>query len=387
MATVLVYVLSTALTVGLAAWLSRNARLRKFFPLAAIPLLLVSVARWRVGTDFAYTYLPEYRAMEHVVGVGKPAEKVAEYRRFLPKRSKHHVFGKTPSAVQRHFVRAVRRSEPTQRFLLWAAVKSGIGIRLVTGANAVIALLLIFWTVGRQSRWPALGALFFVLTGSYFLSLNVIRQFTAIAIGLAALPFVVDRRPWSFLAAVAAASAFHYSALILLPVYGLSRIALTPGRGIALVGVSLCLGGLAAPLLEGGLLQVGLSHYAKYFRSYYAREGFEWILFAINACFLAMGAWYWKPACSGNRLFALWYGLTVLGTVALAVSGTVPLMKRVNYYYAAPQFLMLPELLMSEENPCRRRILTIVVIGAFALEAFVSVCLLNKNGVLPYRIS
>jgi len=34
----------------------------------------------------------------------------------------------------------------------------------------------------------------------------------------------------------------------------------------------------------------------------------------------------------------------------------------------------------------RRRILTTLAILAFVAETIVSVCLMNKNGVLPYRV-
>lgn len=382
----LVYVFSTALSVVIAVLLSRRVRWRWLFPLAAVPLILVSVARWRVGTDFAFTYLPEYRAAQHVAGVGRPASEVVEYRRFLASRGGRYKFGKTPEAVERHFVRAIARSEPTHRLLLRLAVKSGLGLRLVTGVNAIIALALVFFAIGRQSRWPSLAVLFFVLTGNFFLSLNVMRQFTAVAIGVVAVSFIANRQPVRFLVAVGVAMLFHYSAVVLLPAYALSGVALTPRRGVVLIGAALCLGCLLSPLIRDALLKFGLTHYSGYFRSKLAKDGFEWMLFAINACFLLMGAWYWKTVCSGNRLFAIWYGLTVMGTISLSLSGMVPLMKRINYYYAAPHFLMLPEMLLAEGDVRRRRILTTLVVLAFVAETVVAVCVYNKNGVLPYRL-
>ena len=78
--------------------------------------------------------------------------------------------------------------------------------------------------------------------------------------------------------------------------------------------------------------------------------------------------------------------MTLLGTLALALSAVLPLMKRVNYYYASPQFLLIPEILMAEERPKQRKLLTVLVVLAFAAETYVAVCLYNKNGVLPYRI-
>ena len=46
---------------------------------------------------------------------------------------------------------------------------------------------------------------------------------------------------------------------------------------------------------------------------------------------------------------------------------------------------MLPEMLLAEENPRRRHVLTALVVTAFIAETVVSVYFLNKNGVLPYR--
>ena len=78
--------------------------------------------------------------------------------------------------------------------------------------------------------------------------------------------------------------------------------------------------------------------------------------------------------------------MTVIGTLFLALSGSFPLMKRVNYYFAAPQFLMLPEILLSESRPAVRKVLTALVIVGFTLETAVAVWMLNKNEPLPYGI-
>lgn len=78
--------------------------------------------------------------------------------------------------------------------------------------------------------------------------------------------------------------------------------------------------------------------------------------------------------------------MNLLGTLALALSGVLPLMKRINYYYGAPQFLLLPAALHAEENPRRRRVLTVLLVVAFAAETLVAVGIYNKNGVLPYQI-
>ena len=377
----IVYLTATLLTVSLAFAYERRKELWWLMPLAALPLAFVAAVRWNVGTDFRRTYLPEYRALEFVRGVGKPA---AEEKIFV-RWAKRGTFGNTPERVQRHFIKVLGRCEPAYRALMEASVFCGTGIGPVLGFCALLTALCVFLAIFRYSRWPSLAAFLYVATGNYFLSLNIVRQYAAIAIALVALEFVFDNRPWRFLGCLLAAVLFHYSAILLLPCWLLGRMELTPKRGVPVIAAALALSLVVAPIAHKALVSVGADHYARYFKSALAEDGFEWLFFALNICFLAMGAWYWDRAREGNRLFSLWYGMTVLGTVALAMSGTIPLMKRINYYYAAPQFLMLPEMLLAEEDVRRRRILTVLVILAFLAETIVSVCLMNKNGVLPYR--
>lgn len=376
-----VYLTATLLTVALAFAYEHRKDLRWLLPLAALPLALVAALRWNVGTDFMRTYLPEYRALEHLHGVGRPPAKEKVFVRW----AKRGTFGKTPERVLKHFCRVVHRSEPGYHALMEVSLRSGIGFQGVIGFCALLTAACVFWAVFRFSRWPSLAAFLYVATGNYFLSLNIMRQYVAIGIGLAALAFVVDRKPWHFMACVAVATLFHYSAVVLLPCCVLGWVELTPKRSLVLVAAALAVSFSVAPIVHKALVGIGADHYARYFSSTLAEDGFEWMFFAINLCFLAMGAWYWDRAREGSRMFVLWYGMSAIGTIALAFSGAIPLMKRINYYYAAPQFLMLPEMLLAEEDVRRRRILTVLVIFAFAAETIVSVCLMNKNGVLPYR--
>lgn len=377
---VMIYAAATLLACLAAFAYERRREWRWLMAIAAVPLLAVAAMRWNVGTDFRLTYLPEYRALEQVRGTRTPPRKVKAFT-YLAKR---HRFGRTPQRVCEKFKKVLHRSEPAYRLLMEGALYSGLGFRAVIAVCALITTACVFFAIFRFSRWPTLATFLYVATGSYFLSLNIMRQYVAIGIGLLAVTFVTDRKPWRFLLCVAVATTFHYSAVLLLPLYVLSRKELHPRHCIDIIAVSIALSFVAAPVAHGALSLVG-SEYAKYFSSKLAADGFEWLFFTINCCFLAMGAWYWRGAVAGNKYFAVWYGMTVLGTAALAFSGAIPLMKRVNYYYAAPQFLMLPEIVLAEGNRRRRWALTALVVIAFIAETAVSIYIFNKNGVLPYR--
>ena len=59
-------------------------------------------------------------------------------------------------------------------------------------------------------------------------------------------------------------------------------------------------------------------------------------------------------------------------------------MKRINYYYSAPLFMMLPCIISAEDDEKKRRVLKWGLIAVFVLETIVAVVLMNKNEVMPY---
>ena len=376
--TVIVYVLATILT----CWLLAKRRM----VLAAFPLTLVSGCRWNVGTDFWYTYLPEFRALEWLRGGGGDALRDALFGPLMPT-MRACGFGDTTAAALDYFLKVVDRTEIGFRALMEAAVFCGGGFPMVIAVSSVLVGACVFTAIARQSRWPALAAFLFVAGGSYALSLNLVRQFVAIGFCLVALECVVRRRPLPFVALVLAGASFHCSALILLPAYFLMRFDVRPRWWFAAVGVALALATVMRPLALWTLPRVGLDRYVWYLTDErWAREGFEFIFFAINLCFMLLAAWYWDRAKDQSAYCRLWCCLTVVGTLALSFSGVLPLMKRINFYFAAPQFLLLPELLLAEPDFRKRRLLTCLVILAFIAEFVVATCLLNKNEILPYRI-
>lgn len=73
--------------------------------------------------------------------------------------------------------------------------------------------------VRKNSPLPWLGTFAFITLGAYYNSLNFIRQFIAALICAFALKYVRERCFWRFAVIVLLASAFHRSALILIPLY------------------------------------------------------------------------------------------------------------------------------------------------------------------------
>ena len=378
-----VYVLATALTC-LLVWVGeRRDRKWPWRLCAALPLIVVSAIRWDVGTDFHFTYYPASLAFECLKG-GSPPERIDAL--FAPLVERLRIPScDTASKLYDYYLGVIRIMGPGYRCVMEAAWSCGGGIRTHMAVFSVLIGVLVFVAIYRQSRWPAMAAFLYVTTSNYFLSLNVVRQYLAVALGLVAVEFAVRRRPSPFFACVCAGAFFHPSALVLLPLYFVGRIELRLWGYALLVCVAAAVAPFAAPAAAWAFEAAGMDHYAYYFRSAFRTDGFEWMFFAINVAFLLLGGRYWSRAKKSSPYFVIWYNMTAIGTVFLALSGSFPLMKRINYYFAAPQFLLLPEILLSEEDVKTRRILTVLAALAFVAETCVAVWMLNKNEPLPYR--
>lgn len=353
--------------------------------LCALPLLLVSAARWGVGTDFFYTYLPEFRALQWLRAGGGDALCQELFAPVCKELTRWGLYA-SPESTLHSFLDVLSRCEPGYRAIMETAVALGGNFRLVIAAAAVITGLCVYYAIFTQCSAPVLAIYLYVASSNYFLSLNIIRQYIAIGIGLVAVQFIREKRLLPFLACVAAAMLFHATAVVLLPCYFLCRVQLKPRYALLLTAAVLACSGVLGRAAAWLMPRIGLGYYARYLGSAWNEDGFETMFFAINLCVLLFCGHYWNAAKQCCPYYVIWYNMTLLGTLALAMSGVLPLMKRLNYYYAAPQFLLLPEALQAEADPRRRRILTGCVAAAFAAETLAAVVLLNKNEVLPYRL-
>ena len=99
----------------------------------------------------------------------------------------------------------------------------------------ISALCLFAWAyfIFRYSKNVWLSIILFQNLYFFYLNMNFLRQALAISISLFAWPFLKERKFWKFLAIVIAASLFHTTALILIPLYFLVRF--TPGAGLCLL--------------------------------------------------------------------------------------------------------------------------------------------------------
>lgn len=386
----LVYCVSTLLSVllallyrqrghTLAAPCARSRRHMALLALASLlPLLLAAALRWDTGTDTWHTYTPEYLALRWQLTGEISGDDLSLLREYY-QRQFPNLSGVANEEILHYFAQASGHTSPGFQLLERMLIALRVSPQWLYVLTAAFTLSIVWYVIYTQSSDVPLSVFLFVATSNYFLTLNIVSQYMAIALCLLSCTYAQRRKPLPFLLLVGLAACFHASALVFLPVYGLPRLRIKPVYCGVAVLICLLLSPLCVPALQWAVSAL-LPQYARYF----TWEGeFEWIFLGLGLLVLALGALYYDKARE-LPYFRLWYYANVLGLMCLCFSGVLPLMKRVNYYFAAPHFLLLPLLTQCETRPRPRRLLQGGVILFFLAETLVAVALLNKNGVLPY---
>lgn len=366
---------------------NRSIRIQRICVVAVFVMLFFFAAfRWNVGTDTWHTYTPEYLVMKSKSKTLTQEEtKLVDdcYRlwsRIEKGMSKEEAELLTHDEAMTFFDESSSHTAIGFRAMEKGLIALGADVQWLYVITSAFILAFVLAAIFKQSDAIVLAAMMFILTGSFFLSLNVVAQFMAISVCLFACTFAQERKPVWFFALIALAACFHISALVFIPIYILPKLNIKPVWCAVVVVASLVVAQFCFPLVKK-LVAMVVPAYVRYFSM---SADFEWIFFAIGAAVFVVGTYYF-PKGKDKPYFKIWYYANVIGLIALCFSGNIPFMKRINYYFAAPHFLLLPLIIQCEEKPSWRKIMTATMLALFVAETFVAVYLMNKNGILPYQ--
>lgn len=244
-------------------------------------------------------------------------------------------------------------------------------------ATSLIINYLIFKTFLKYSSNFFISAIiFFVIPIFYLYSFSIIRQFAAIAIVFYSIRYVIDKRLFYFLAAIAIASIFHVSALVALPLYFIGSKKFSNGL---LIFMSI------AVIIAPKIMKEGIISYLPYYSHYLESEdGHGWTMMYLLLIFFAFVAI--KSKLIKNLENIIYYNSYVFGVFLycffIQFGDIAP---RIGFYYLIFITLLIPEVLIEYKN---RQIVPLVCFSFFLLFS-VNFYFFDKNTYknpyLPYE--
>ena len=116
------------------------------------------------------------------------------------------------------------RGEVGYKFLAFIFHSLGLGFHWVTLFEALVYVIPVVYIVHKYSRNPYYSLFMFVAYDYYLFSMSALRQTIAMGFVLIAFEMIVRKKAALFFLFIAIAIFFHFTAVVALPIYFLSRL-------------------------------------------------------------------------------------------------------------------------------------------------------------------
>lgn len=247
-------------------------------------------------------------------------------------------------------------------------------------ACGLICVFLYIRFLRRSSKIPYLSLLLFVCLGFFTSSLSMLRQSIAMALVLNSLPYIEHRQIWRFFLIIGLAVSFHFTALIFIILYPISRIKISWGYfTIVLVGAALfglTVGRTALAIVINQL-------YTTYEEQIISGEGYSMLIFFCGVTFWGMLIrTYMEP--SERKEQDIYYHMMILACGLQFLSLQFSLFSRIVLYFSTALMVFIPNSIASIRNLEMKILFQVVWIG-FAFFYFAMIIAgINSSGIVPY---
>lgn len=321
-----------------------------FFILALLPYTLVSGLRYEVGTDYNYTYKPN----------------------FINIFDKDYTYDEYP--------------------FIWLNML----LRLMTDDPAILFLIMAFLfaffmqiSVMKISKNWMMSTALVALSSYFFVSMSNSRQLVAIAILIYAFTFAVDKKPIKFLLLVFFASCFHLSSFIFLIIYPL--INFKSKYVHKYWGHTYILAIILIPLITFAFKTIiSITKYSYYLEPEWSK--FSWGIvchFSVSILISLYCIIYHKKLVDKYNNLAV--GLIFVCFISLYISAlsffiVIPEMTtRIYMIFGWSNIFLIPMIYSVEKNKKFRIINTFILIVSVSIATYILIVVLGHHELFPYN--
>ncbi len=275
-----------------------------------------------------------------------------------------------------------------------------LGFQVITSAFTMFSISRFVY---RYSANMAFSFFIFMTTRNYFGTMNVSRQYLAVAILLFSIEFIRDRKPIKFIILVLIATNIHFSAIIFLLAYPITCYKLDSKSTLFVILVGILISISFEQFIE--VILGILGRYEGYLGGkYFIMEGKVAIYFNLLINFLffmvAYCAKYWKCSEEGRNQMGkyiqpshvhlsnerMWYAFCLLTLIFSIMGLNSTILTRVELYFSIFYLVFIPSVLKNIKHKEIRTIVALgITVGLFASFLVVMVYRPNWTNVFPYQ--
>lgn len=253
---------------------------------------------------------------------------------------------------------------------------------MVLGIFSFATVYFFVKSIYEQSAWFA-GSLFILLTGGYyFLSLNSVRYYFALALAMCAMHQVIKGDYLKFILMVLVGACFHKSILVILILYPLAKIKWK--KWVFALGAAIC---VSMIFLKDLYRRIIFLFYPYYENSSFDTGDVSIVNILKSVAVVVFALIYYKQSIKDNDNNRFYLNLQIGSLMLYCLGSFIPEISRIGYYMNVSMVFLIPGILTGIENKRQRIFFTAVIAAAFIL--FFAIFLHGAYDVsiriLPYR--
>ena len=273
--------------------------------------------------------------------------------------------------------------EPGYYFLNKIFLKFDFGYYFVFFTCSFVTYFILFYTLSRE-KILSLGLFFTFTFGFVFLSNNIIRQGLVIPIFFYSIQFIHDKKLASYFITIIFCSLFHYSAILLMPIYWIWNFNIKQKSWAAIISLCFLLSFSnfyksyiiklisLAPKYSGYLLSGGEEHSA-------IKSGMTMIVVYLLNLFIIFNYKHVKS----NSKFKLYYNLYLSGISISFLTMNISFLFRFSYYLTSLIIIILPLMIQNMNYNNKKYFYCFIVI--ISLVFLFKALVFNDHGCSPYN--
>lgn len=252
--------------------------------------------------------------------------------------------------------------------------------RLLLVVTSVVVVVGFIIYIYRNSKIRWLGLFLFLGLGFYTTSLSMLRQFLAIVVILWSIRYVEKRAFVKFLSTVSIAILFHYTAIVFLILYPISKFKITWRYFWGAMFLAFFFSQFLGKFF---LLSVIEKYYDLYEGAMTGGTGYNMLLLLV--VITCGGLFVWKSSRQENRQMDIYSHMMIIACCLQFMSLHFGLFARVILYFSVSQLVFIPNVLSCIVNKELRFLSTLILLVLVICYFIVFILGRDMCGILPYR--
>lgn len=251
--------------------------------------------------------------------------------------------------------------------------------------TSIIIIVLIFKYIYDESCYIWLSIYIFVASSIFNQSMNIMRQFIAVAIFLNSIKYIIDRNWLKYFTLIFISSCFHRTAIIFYALYFYKYLNINKINKKLMI-IFMALIGVFSENIRSIFFSISskIGFYEQYFSISSAETKISYPLLLLNIIIYVISIYFIEYE-KNNKLLELYFFIELLIISSIVLSPIIPLAYRIIFMFMPIHCVYIPLLIKKIKYKKYKKIITIFLILVYLVFFVYYIGIKNYGETLPYK--